>query len=138
MKHGFHQIPLAMESRPITAMSTPIGPRQWKVMPMGVTNGVAVFQRLMDTELQDIDYADPYVDDVLIGSSGNTVAEAIENHYKDLRRVLDRFARDKLVVDLKKAHFFYHQGGILWSRAHPGHKVSRSEKTFEHSEMGAT
>ena len=34
-KHGLHQIPLEPASRPITAMSTPLGPRQWRVLPMG-------------------------------------------------------------------------------------------------------
>ena len=44
LKHGYHQMPLAEESRACTAMSTPLGPLQWKVMPMGVTNGNAAFQ----------------------------------------------------------------------------------------------
>ena len=33
LTHGYHQIPLADESRACTAMSTPLGPLQWKVMP---------------------------------------------------------------------------------------------------------
>ena len=47
LKHGYHQMPLAEESRACTAMSTPLGPLQWKVMPMGVTNGNAAFQRML-------------------------------------------------------------------------------------------
>ena len=43
LKHGYHQMPLAEESRACTALSTPLGPLQWKVMPMGVTNGNAAF-----------------------------------------------------------------------------------------------
>jgi hypothetical protein len=106
MKNGFHQIPLSPDSRPITAMSTPIGPRQWKVLPMGVTNGVAIFQRLMESELQDFEFADPYVDDTIIGSTGATMEEAIKNHDLDIRRVMDRFKKDKLVVDINKTHLF--------------------------------
>ena len=30
LKHGYHQMPLAPESRACTAMSTPLGPLQWK------------------------------------------------------------------------------------------------------------
>ena len=37
LKHGYHQMPLADESPACTAMSTPLGPLQWKVMPLGVT-----------------------------------------------------------------------------------------------------
>jgi len=106
MKHGFHQVPLLPESRPITAMSTPLGPRQWKVLPMGVKNGTAIFQRLMDTELKDFEFADPYIDDTIVGSTGATREEAIANHEKDLRQVLERFKKDKLVVDIHKTHFF--------------------------------
>jgi hypothetical protein len=106
LKHGFHQIPLNPASRPITAMSTPIGPRQWKVLPMGVTNGIAIYQRLMDNELQDFEFADPYVDDIIIGSTGENMEETIKNHERDLRMVLERFKRDKLVVEFSKSHFF--------------------------------
>ena len=44
LKHGYHQMPLAEESCACTAISTPLGPLQWKVMPMGVTNGNAAFR----------------------------------------------------------------------------------------------
>ena len=47
LKHGYHQMPLHPHSRPSTAMSTPLGPMQWKVVPMGAKNGNAAFQRMM-------------------------------------------------------------------------------------------
>ena len=48
LKHGYHQMPLHPESRPCTAMSTPLGSMQWKVVPMGAKNGNAAFQRMME------------------------------------------------------------------------------------------
>jgi hypothetical protein len=48
MKAGYHQVPLKEECRPVTCMSTTKGPRQWKVVPMGIINGNAIFQRMMD------------------------------------------------------------------------------------------
>ena len=48
LKHGYHQMPLHPDSRPCTAMSTPLGPMQWKVVPMGAKNGNAAFQRIME------------------------------------------------------------------------------------------
>ena len=67
LKHGYHQMPLAEESRACTAMSTPLGPLQWKVMPMGVTNGNAAFQRMLENLLEPVrDCADHFVDDVII------------------------------------------------------------------------
>ena len=60
LKHGYHQMPLAEESRACTAMSTPLGPLQWRVMPMGVTNGNAAFQRMLENLLEPVrDCADP-------------------------------------------------------------------------------
>ena len=35
LKQGYHQMPLQPDSRPCTAMSTPVGPMQWKVVPLG-------------------------------------------------------------------------------------------------------
>ena len=68
LKHGYHQMPLHEDSRPCTAMSTPLGPMQWKVVAMGAKNGNAAFQRMMDDLLQPVrDCSDPFVHDVIIG-----------------------------------------------------------------------
>ena len=47
-KHGYQQTPLHEDSRVCAAMSTPLGRRQWKVVPMGDKNGNAAFQRMME------------------------------------------------------------------------------------------
>ena len=73
---------------------------------MGVTNGIAIYQRLMDSELQSFEFADPYVDDILIGSTGETMGEAIKNHDRDLRAVVQKFKDDKFVVEITKSHLF--------------------------------
>ena len=54
LKHGPHQMPLAEESRACTAMSTCFGPLQWKVMPMGITNGNAALQRMLENLLEPV------------------------------------------------------------------------------------
>ena len=60
LKHGYHQMPPADEARACIAMSTPLGPLQWQVMPMGVTNGNASFQRMLENLLERVrDCADP-------------------------------------------------------------------------------
>ena len=65
LEHGYHRMPLAEESCACTVMSTPLGPLQWKMMPMGVTNGNAAFQRMLENLLEPVrDCADPFVDDV--------------------------------------------------------------------------
>jgi len=106
MKRGFHQLPLAAESRPLTAMSVPGGLWQWRVLPMGVRNGNALFQRMMDYVLKDEPSADVFVDDVIISSGGDTPEQAIKNHFDDLTRVLSIFRKNKLVCDMEKAQLF--------------------------------
>ena len=88
LKRGYHQMPLHPDSRPCTAISTPLGPMQWKVVPMGAKNGNAAFQRMMEDLLgPGRDFADPLVDDIIIGSGTEdmTEDELIEAHEKDLR-----------------------------------------------------
>ena len=106
LKHGYHQMPLAEESRACTAMSTPLGPLQWKVMPMGVTNGNAAFQRMLDNLLELLrDCADPFVDDVIIASGDPSMSyeEFLEAHERDVTRVLDLLVRHKLTGSSDKA-----------------------------------
>ena len=106
LKHGYHQMPLAEESRACTAMSTPLGPLQWKVMPMGVTNGNAAFQRMLENLLEPVrDCADPFVDDVIIASGDPSMSYEglLEAHERDVTRVLDLLVRHKLTGSSDKA-----------------------------------
>ena len=43
----------------------------------------------MEEVLGGLDFADAYVDDVIVGSTGNSEEELLRNHDKDLRLVLD-------------------------------------------------
>ena len=109
LKHGYHQMPLHPDPRPCTAMSTPLGPMQWKVVPMGAKNGNAAFQRMMEDLLGPVrDCADPFVDDIIIGSGTEdmTEDELIEAHEKDLRRVLSELDKHNMVCKPTKASLF--------------------------------
>ena len=79
---------------------------QWKVLVMGLKNGNAMFQRMMEWVLRDHEYADPYVDDIIVGSTGDTEEELLANHERDLRAVLETLQENELVVDPKKSHLF--------------------------------
>jgi hypothetical protein len=106
MKDGYHQIPLRKEDRHYTCMSTPRGTYQWKVLVMGLKNGGAIFQRVMEWILKPCKAADPYIDDVIVGTEGATLEEAIEKHEQDLREVLEQLKLHQMVVDPRKAHLF--------------------------------
>ena len=109
LKHGYHKMPLHPDSRPCTATSTPLGPMQWKVVPMGARNGNAAFQRMMEDLLGPVrDCADSFVDDIIIGSGTEdmTEDELIEAHAKDLRRVLSKLDKHRMVCKFTKASLF--------------------------------
>ena len=99
---GFYQIPLDKDSRHYTAFSTPYGLYQWCVMPMGLSNSPAVFQRAMNAVLADhirAGYCLVYLDDVLIMSSSP------EEHAKHLDAVLTSLHDARLYCQLPKCDF---------------------------------
>ena len=73
---------------------------------MGLKNGNAIFQRVMENVFRHLDFVDVYVDDVIIGSSGDTFQELLANHDRDLRLALDTLQQNNLVADPKKIRLF--------------------------------
>ena len=56
-------------------MSTPLSPMQWKVVQMGANNGNAVFQRMKEDLQGPVrDSADPFVNDIIIGSDTEDIS----------------------------------------------------------------
>jgi hypothetical protein len=83
---GFHQIPLAKESRPLTSFSTPKGSYQFTRAPFGLKVIPNSFQRMMSLAFKNIDYAFPYIDDLVItGSSKETHLKNLEENFKICR-----------------------------------------------------
>ena len=73
---------------------------------MGVTNGNAAFQRMLENLLEPVrDCADPFVDDVIIASGDPSMSyeELLEAHERDVTRVLDLLVRHKLTGSSDKA-----------------------------------
>lgn len=62
---GFWQIPMRASDKPYTAFVTHRGLHQFRVMPFGLVNAPATFNRLMRKLLLGNDSLDNYVDDVL-------------------------------------------------------------------------
>ena len=63
---GYWCIPMVPEHRERTAMCTPAGHWQMKVMPMGLKNSGPQFQRQIGFALRDLPFACAYVDDVCV------------------------------------------------------------------------
>ena len=67
MTRGYYQIPMQTDSRQYTSFQTPFGVYRYVRMPMGLVNGSATMQRLMDRILRGAhNYADKMQDDVLV------------------------------------------------------------------------
>ena len=65
---AFLQIPLTERDKEVSAIVTPHGLFKYKVMPFGMRNSPATFQRLMTSLIANINGCDGYIDDVIIYS----------------------------------------------------------------------
>ena len=68
MLKGYWQVPLPQRARKISAFVAPSGLYQYKVMPFGMKNAPATFQRVANKLVRDIDGCEGYMDDVVIYS----------------------------------------------------------------------
>ena len=86
-KSDYFQVPLSKENRPKTAFSTRDNHYQFTVLPQGITNGPATFQRVVNHILGPSwwKYALAYIDDVIIYSK--TFEEHL-SHLKEICQIL--------------------------------------------------
>ena len=82
LSRGYHQIPLAKDSKKVTAFPTPLGLMQYKYMPFGLVNAPATFARMMRKLLDQCPNTTSYFDDILI------FTDTWEQHMEALRRLL--------------------------------------------------
>ena len=96
---GYWQIPLTERAKDISTFVTPQGTYRFEVMPYGLKNAPATFQRLMNQLVADIDNCAVYIDDLIVFS------DTWEDHLVHLEKVLVRLSEASLVLNLKKCEF---------------------------------
>ncbi len=97
---GYWQIPLAPSAREKTAFTTPFGLFEFNVMPFGLHNAPATFQRMMNHLLRDCQgFARACIDDVAVFS------RSWEEHLGHHQQVFSRLQMAELTVKLKKCRF---------------------------------
>ena len=96
---GYYQVPLSPKSKETTAFCTPDGLYQYRVLPFGLTNAPAVFQRFMQSVLSDLDGVSVYLDDIVVHH------ETWSKHIHTLHLVFQRLHKAGLTVNLAKSDF---------------------------------
>ena len=86
LKHAFHLVQIAEGDEPKTTFRTRYGSFEWKVMPFGLSNAPAAFQRFINEVLGDLLEVCTigYLDDILIYSN------SLDEHCGHVQEVLQR------------------------------------------------
>ena len=98
---GYWQVEVKDEDRQKTAFCTPEGLFEFKVMPFGLCNAPATFQRLMDLVLAGLQWSHclVYLDDVII------LGRTFLDHLNNLRDIFKRIQDAGLKLKLPKCSF---------------------------------
>jgi len=114
LQSGYWQIPMEPDDRDKTAFVVAGGLYRFLVMPFGLCNAVATFQRYMDQVLKDMSHEKVavYVDDVVVAGS------SVEEMLNGLNELLGLLCKKGLFVKLEKCVWFQNDVKFL------GHRLS--------------
>ncbi|OWY91389.1 reverse transcriptase, partial [Phytophthora megakarya] len=103
LRDGFYQILMRESDIPLTAVSTPSGMLwEWLVMPQGLKNAPATFNRCVTHLLRSVrDFAPSYFDDVYVHSRAVNEKTDVETHKEQLQALLGLMRKHKLYANLK-------------------------------------
>ena len=106
---GYCQVQMDKEHKEKTAFITRDGLFQFKVLPFGVANGPACFERLMETVLAGLQwkFCLVYLDDIIVNGA------TFEEHLMRLELVLQRLIDSGLKLKPKKCTLFQKQVEFL-------------------------
>jgi len=106
---GYNQIKMSPEDEELTAFRTPKGIFCYKVMPFGLKNAGATYQRAMAIILDGLLYeiVECYIDDIVVKSKRE------KDHLKHLEEVFTRLRKHKLKMNPMKCAFGVSSGKFL-------------------------
>ena len=115
LKNGYWQVEVAEEHREKTAFCTQEGLFEFNVIPFGLCNSPATFQRLMNAVLAGLQWTSclVYIDDIIV------VGSTFDQHLSNLQKVFERLKQAGLKLQPQKCHFFQRQVQFL------GHVISQ-------------
>jgi hypothetical protein len=96
---GLYQILMRESDVPLTAVSTPSGMLwEWLVMPQGLKNAPATFNRMVSHVLRPLRaFAPSYFDDIFVHSHAEEGLSAVDVHLRHLRQVFVVLQAPKLL-----------------------------------------
>lgn len=112
LRSGYWQVPLSPEARPKTAFTTGSGLWQFTVMPFGLCNAPATFERLMEKVLMDVPSQSKqvYLDDVLIhGPDFDIALQALRMAFSKIQQAGLKLNPEKCRLMRKELTFLGHK-----------------------------
>ena len=111
---GYNQIRMATKDAEKTTFKTPIGNFCYTVMPFGLKNAEATYQRTMTAIFHDMmhEEMEDYVDDIVVKSKTRT------GHFQVLEQVFKRCRKYKLRMNPMKCAFGVSAGKFLGFMVH--------------------
>ena len=106
---GYWQVKMDETSQEKTAFTTPVGLFEFRVMPFGLCNAPATFQRLMENVLAGLvgKQCLVYIDDILV------IGTTFQEHIEYLRKVFGRLRQAGLRLKPTKCHLVQQEVGYL-------------------------
>ncbi|XP_070410598.1 uncharacterized protein [Nothobranchius furzeri] len=96
---GYWQVPLTEEASLMSAFVTPDAFLQYTVLPFGMKNAPATFQRLINTVTSGLSHCSAYLDDIVV------YTDTWEEHLNTLTQLFDRLVQANLTLNLAKCDF---------------------------------
>ena len=97
---GYWNVKLDPKTKEKATFTCHMGTYTFGCLSFGLVNAGALFQELMNTVLEGLPFAFPYIDDIAI------VSETPEQHLEHIKLVFERLREHKLKLKLKKCNFF--------------------------------
>ena len=127
LRSGYHQVEMDPRDADKITLATRRGTFRFKVMPFGLCNAPATFQRLMNVALAGLDsqVCLVYLDDIIVHSVD------LESHLVRLDRLLTRLVAAGLKLKVFKCQMFQREVAFL------GHRVNADDLSTDPMKVAA-
>ena len=125
LRSGYHQVVMEQKDADKTTFVTRRGTYRFRVMPFGLCNAPATFQRLMDVAMSglNLEICLVYLDDIILFS------DTVEQHMERLEQLFQRLDQTNLKLKPSKCKLFQREVLFLGHRLSADGLTTDPEKT---------